>query len=64
MKSSLGRVRSNLYSLGYVEEEKTSTSSGLIQLKIKMGREYLQELLLEKGVKLVDSNKNKIEVAV
>ena len=64
LKSSLGRVRSNLYSLGYVEEEKTSTSSGLIQLKIKMGREYLQELLLEKGVKLVDSNKNKIEVAV
>ncbi len=64
LKSTLGRIRSNLYSLGCVVEERTSTSLGLIQLKIKVGKDYLHELLLEEGVKLKGPEKTKIEVAV
>ena len=51
MQSSLGKMRSELYSLGKVIEER-STDSGLIQLHLEIEETQLTELLLLNGIEL------------
>jgi len=51
MDTSLGNIRSKLYSLSRVIEERT-TDSGLIQLHLEIGEKELNNLLSTKGIQL------------
>ena len=51
MDTSLGNIRSKLFSLSRVIEERT-TDSGLIQLHLEIGEKELNNLLSTKGIQL------------
>ena len=64
LQSAVGKIRAYLYSIGCVLEEKSCTSSGLVQLHIRIEKNKLKKLLLKKSVALKDSENLIIEEAV
>ena len=64
LQSAVGKIRAYLYSIGCVLEEKSCTSSGLIQLHIRIEKNKLKKLLLKKSIALKDSENLIIEEAV
>ena len=63
IESSLGKIRSELYSLDKVIEERT-TPSGLIQLRVNVGEDELKNLLSKKGITILKQNNFVTKVAV
>ena len=53
LESSLGKIRSRLYSLGRVIEERT-TEKGLIQLHLNLGNQELKKLTSQKGIDIIE----------
>ena len=53
LESSLGKIRSRLYSLGRVIEERT-TEKGLIQLHLNVGNQELKKLTSQKGIDIIE----------
>ena len=63
LKSSLGDLRSKLYSSGSVIEE-TSNEAGLLQLQIEIGNDELLELESIEGFEVLDKEQINIKEAV